>query len=88
MSRVEGPAWIATIAEDQADGELAKQYERGRDPQSGVVDNILVVHSLHPRSLRDHLDLYLTSMHRPCGLSRAEREMMAVVVSAINECHY
>jgi len=27
-------------------------------------------------------------MHGPSGLSLAEREMMAVVVSSINRCHY
>jgi len=81
-------AWIETVAEDEADESLRSLYDRARDPRSGVVDNIMKVHSLHPDTLRDHLGLYITTMRRPSGLSRAEREMIAVVVSTINECHY
>lgn len=81
-------AWIETVAEDEADESLRSLYDRARDPRSGVVDNIIKVHSLHPDSLRDHLELYLTTMRKRSGLSRAEREMIAVVVSTINECHY
>lgn len=81
-------AWIPTIDEDKADGLLAELYDAGRDPRSRRVDNILKVHSLNPESLRDHLQLYKSTMHGASGLSRAEREMIAVVVSSINECHY
>ncbi len=81
-------AWIKTIPPDQADGVLAELYQQGRDPHHGGVDNILKVHSLNPQSLADHLQMYVNVMHRRCGLSRAEREMIAVVVSDINGCHY
>lgn len=82
------PAWIDTISDDDATGELRELYDRARDPRTGAVDHILQVHSLHPDTLRDHLALYVTTMRRPSGVSRAEREMIAVVVSAINGCHY
>jgi uncharacterized peroxidase-related enzyme len=36
----------------------------------------------------DHLDLYMTLMFHKSGLSRAEREAIAVVVSADNDCAY
>ena len=36
----------------------------------------------------DHLDLYMTIMFGRSGLSRAEREAIAVVVSANNDCAY
>jgi uncharacterized peroxidase-related enzyme len=36
----------------------------------------------------NHLDLYMTLMFGRSGLSRAEREAIAVVVSAENECEY
>lgn len=81
-------AWIRTVDESQADGVLAELYNRSRDRRRNVVDNILKVHSLNPDSLADHLRLYRNVMHAPCGLSRAEREMVAVVVSDINGCHY
>jgi len=81
-------SWIEVVAESNATGELARLYDRTRDRQSGGVDNILKVHSLHPRTLLDHWELYRTTMKRPSGVTHAEREMIAVVVSAINECHY
>ena len=82
------PAWIDIIPEDQAEGELAALYERWQDRRHHKVDNILRVHSLHPKTLGEHAELYDTTMHGPSGLSLAEREMMAVVVSSINRCHY
>jgi alkylhydroperoxidase family enzyme len=38
--------------------------------------------------MRAHLALYRTIMYGESGLSRAEREAIAVCVSAANECHY
>ncbi len=64
----ERPAWIEIIPEDKADGELAALYERWQDRRHGKVDNILRVHSLHPRTLGEHAELYDTTMHGPSGL--------------------
>ncbi|CAA9468382.1 MAG: hypothetical protein AVDCRST_MAG13-250 [uncultured Solirubrobacteraceae bacterium] len=50
--------------------------------------NILDSHSLNPDALRAHTALYRTVMFGPSGLTRAERELMAVAVSAANDCHY
>lgn len=80
-------AWIEEIEVDDADGELAETYAR-LIAKRGKVANILKVHSLNPKSLNDHLDLYMTIMFGQSGLSRAEREAIAVVVSASNECGY
>ena len=52
------------------------------------MDNILKIHSLNKRSLDAHLLLYKTLMYGPSGLSRAQREMIAVTVSVLNHCHY
>lgn len=81
-------AWIDVIPEDQASGRLAELYQQELDRRHGVVDNILKVHSLRPTTLADHAALYHTTMHGPSGLTRAEREMIAVVASSINGCHY
>jgi alkylhydroperoxidase family enzyme len=34
------------------------------------------------------MELYVASMRAPAPLSRAQREMLAVVVSRANGCHY
>jgi alkylhydroperoxidase family enzyme len=51
-------------------------------------DNILRIHGVHPAVMRQHYELYLQLMHRPGPLSRQQREMIAVRVSALNRCHY
>jgi uncharacterized peroxidase-related enzyme len=79
-------AWIRWIPEDEADGRLSELYEECGTP-SGV-DHILKIHSLNPESLNGHYRLYEHLMRGPSGLSRAEREMIAVVVSQTNGCHY
>lgn len=81
-------AWIDMIPEGEADGELAEWYDKLRDPEFGVVDNILRIHSLDVPSLRDHYSLYRDVMYGKSGLTRPEREIVAVVVSAANRCHY
>ena len=80
-------AWIRTIGKDEADGELSRLYEQIA-PGNEVLDNILGIHSLHPRTLRDHLKLYRTLMYGQGPLSRRERELVAVAVSSANSCHY
>lgn len=52
------------------------------------VSNILSVETLNPKALSHHLRFYREIMFGKSGLSRSEREMTAVVVSKINECHY
>ena len=81
-------AWIDTIGEEQAEGDLRALYSTCPDPRTGRVDNIVKVHSLHPEGLGGHLALYRAVMRGSPGLSRLEREMIAVVVSVLNGCHY
>ena len=81
-------AWIETVAEDQATGELQRAYRRAADPKTGDVDHIMKIHSLNPASLLDHQRLYKTLMYGKSPLSRAQREMIGVVVSAINRCEF
>jgi len=80
-------SWIEEIDVSEADGKLAEMYAQLLK-QRGKVSNILKVHSLNPAAMDDHLDLYVTLMFGKSGLSRLEREAIAVVVSASNECAY
>ena len=81
-------AWIETVPEAEATGLLRKLYEQEWDSKHQLVDNILKVHSLHPETLRAHADLYRTVMYGRSAITRPEREMIGVVTSAINRCHY
>jgi len=51
-------------------------------------DHILQIHSIHSKLLKLHEDLYREIMYSKGPLTRIQREMIAVVVSAENECHY
>ena len=80
-------AWIDEIDADDADGKLGEIYA-DLIAKRGKVSNILKVHSLNPDAMQGHLDLYMSIMFGKSGLSRAEREAIAVVVSANNDCAY
>ena len=80
-------AYIEMIGEDAAQGTLREMYARLVSPEGGV-DNILKIHSLNVPSLDAHVKLYKTLMYGHSGLSRARREMIAVTVSVLNNCHY
>ncbi|MBT7094385.1 MAG: hypothetical protein HN936_14150 [Bacteroidetes bacterium] len=51
-------------------------------------DHILRIHGVHSEVMRHHFTLYKELMYRKGPLTRIQREMIAVTVSAINECHY
>ena len=80
-------SWIEEVEVDAADGRLAEIYAELVEKR-GKVSNILKVHSLNANAMGNHLDLYMTLMFGKSGLSRTEREAIAVVVSATNECDY
>ena len=80
-------AWIKIIKEEEAQGELKELYDKMIEPWGGV-DNIMKIHSLNPPSLKGHFDLYRTLMYGRSTVSRVQREMIAVVVSAVNKCRY
>lgn len=80
-------SWIEQIAPDAAQGSLKALYDE-LERKRGKVSNILQVHSLRPQAMRAHLDLYMDLMFAPGGLSRRQREMIAVVVSRENRCDY
>lgn len=59
-----------------------------RAEDAGSLTNILASHSLNRPALEAHRRLHRTVMVGDSGLSRVEREVLAVAVSAVNECHY
>ena len=80
-------AWIKTISESEAVGRLKEIYSKLIEPWGGV-DNIMKIHSLNVPSLTAHFELYKTLMRGRSDLTRVQREMIAVVVSTANRCHY
>jgi alkylhydroperoxidase family enzyme len=81
-------AYIRTISESDATGDLAGLYSTLVDPSHGGVDSILKIHSLNAEGLKAHLAVYRAAMTGTKTLRKVERELIAVVVSKINACHY
>jgi uncharacterized peroxidase-related enzyme len=75
------------VDEDEASGLLKEEYEAAVS-RAGKVFNIVKAMSLQPAVLRRSMQLYRETMFGRSGLSRLERELLAVVVSRENDCHY
>lgn len=80
-------ARIETIGHNEARGKLKEIYDNLLE-QRGKLAEVHTIQSLRPESITQHMDLYMGIMFSRSELSRAEREMMAVVVSAANGCSY
>lgn len=80
-------AYIPYVPYEAATGPLSELYHRYRAGHGGL-DNIIRIHSLNPPSMEHHVRLYAHLMRGPSPLSRVQREMLAVTVSAVNGCFY
>ena len=80
-------AWIRTVSESEATGIVKEEYEAGI-ARAGRVYNIVKLFSIKPESLKAFINQYKVLMFGPSKLSRAQREMIATVVSQINACRY
>ena len=74
-------------AEDAAEEDIKAFYAKCRE-KLGLVPNVLRAYQLRPKKLRHFIAFYNELMLGDSGLSKLEREMIAVVVSSINRCYY
>ena len=84
------PAYVTALgagSEDALPDDLKPYFQKCRD-KLGMVPNVLQAWLLRPEKLRTFIRSYDELMLAPSGLSKLEREMIAVVVSAINRCYY
>ena len=75
---------------DLAPGELSdatKAYFAKCEEKLGLVPNVLLSYAFDEKKLRAFTDTYNDLMLGDSGLSKLEREMIAVVVSSINHCY-
>ncbi|MEX0759211.1 MAG: peroxidase-related enzyme [Tistlia sp.] len=69
------------------DEDLQKYFQVCRD-KLGLVPNVLRAYAIRPEKLRAFGKMYNDLMLGDSGLSKLEREMVAVVVSSVNRCYY
>ncbi|MBN1550676.1 peroxidase-related enzyme [bacterium] len=79
--------WIEVIKDEDATPDLKAAYEKIRKSR-GKIANIMKIHSFEPSLMTMHLKLYEKIMFDSKGITRAEREMIAVIVSSANGCDY
>ena len=80
-------AYIDYITFADASPDLQELYTK-HGGGSKTPANIVRVSGVNPPVLKAHYDLYRAIMYGPSPLSRHQREMIAVLVSALNHCHY
>ena len=80
--------WIDAPHEDEWDDDLSSLRDEVTDPAHDRVDWIMRIHALDAGSLRAHNLLYRQAMTGTASLRKVEREMIAMVVSGVNDCHY
>lgn len=73
-------------AEDLSDG--TKAYFDKCVEKLGMIPNVLLAYAFDEKKLRAFTDMYNDLMLGDSGLSKLEREMIAVAVSSINHCYY
>jgi alkylhydroperoxidase family enzyme len=78
---------IDLVLPDDAEGTLAGEYDAALR-RAGRIWNIVAIQSRTPEALRASMQMYVTLMYGPGPLDRSVREMLAVVTSQTNDCHY
>jgi uncharacterized peroxidase-related enzyme len=78
---------IRVIEPQEATGRLKEIYDLIISKR-GKLAEMHKIQSLRPESILHHMDLYMEIMYSKSELTRANREMMAVVVSSANACEY
>ncbi len=79
--------YVEPIPPDDAGPALRREYDAALR-RAGRIWGIVAIQSHHPAALRDSIRLYSTVMFGDSPLSRAQREMIAVVTSQANDCVY
>lgn len=80
-------ARISIISLENATGFLKREYDKAL-ARAGRIWHIVSIMSQNPRAMKSSMDFYGAIMHGQSPLSRAQREMLATVVSAVNHCVY
>jgi uncharacterized peroxidase-related enzyme len=78
-------SWFPVPDEENLDPRVKELVEKQRE-KLGAPNNVVRTHAWRPELMLRWLDFYEFISKGPSGLSRVEREMIGVVVSAENRC--
>ena len=80
-------SFISYIDYDNIPEELGKVLDKWWSKRSRPA-NIIGISGYHPQAMDGHMALYRALQYGRSPLSRTQREMIAVVTSGLNGCHY
>ena len=80
-------AWLRVPAEEEIPGKVRALWEVPRQ-RLGFVPNVFRIFALRSQHLIRWWAYYDDLLRGPSNLTKAQREMIAVVVSAVNQCRY
>ena len=83
----ERAGWLPIPPESSLDEDLQRLFGRARE-RLGFIPNVFRVFSLRPDHLKKWRAHFTEVTEGPSQLTKAEREMIAVVVSSQNHCLY
>jgi len=81
--------WIAYVEDDEAEGPLAELYERARKASArGIVPDMIKVLSIRPQVAIAKEGLRRALIGNASSLGSRRADMISVVVSGLNDCHF
>jgi uncharacterized peroxidase-related enzyme len=80
-------AWLRVPPDEEIPDEVKELWQLPLE-RLGFVPNVLRIFALRPEHLLRWWSYYDELLRGESGLTKAEREMIAVVVSTANRCHY
>jgi uncharacterized peroxidase-related enzyme len=81
------PVIALDLGKAQLSPAMQAYFQKCQD-KLGFVPNVLVAYAFDPAKLEAFVAMYNDLMLAPSGLSKLEREMIAVAVSSQNRCYY
>ena len=79
--------YVRTVSYHEAKGDLKAIYNEMLEAR-GTISNVHAVNSIRPHIMKTLAIHNSCVMRSDSGLSPAERQMIATVVSALNKCQY
>ncbi len=79
--------YVRTVPYHEANAELKETYDQMLEARSFVA-NVQAVSSIRPHIVKTLAAHIGSVMRSESGLTVAEKEMIATVVSAVNKCQY
>lgn len=79
--------YIKQVADNEATGAVKRELNKARK-RAGRVWNIVRIMTPNAEAMRTSMSFYSALMHGESPLTNVQREMLAVVVSQTNDCHY